>query len=255
MLERSGLESERPANRARADPSPGLRAAWPPGHQKETPWITEVIHGVFIPFGGNVITAPGLRFSGMAARVVKVPFPLPMRMEEFEPCGWCKPGVDVAVLVEISRQSGAGFLLYRHRHPFREIAGAIPEINEQTRAEIVLQDAIGGQWIGEIYVAILVEITERNFSPDGARSKIDRLLQGKLASAVAEVAGNEETSGILRARSRQDEVKITVLVQVGHLDVIALRVDHHILPDSEAAEAIAEEGEDLQVGPARLLSK
>ena len=51
--------------------------------------------------------------------------------------------------------------------------------------------------------------------------------------AVAEVAGNEETGVILRARSRQDEVKITVLVQVGHLDVIALRVDHYILTDSE----------------------
>jgi hypothetical protein len=45
-------------------------------------------------------------------------------------------------------------------------------------------------------------------------SNIDHLLHGKVAGAVAEVAGNEETSAILRARSRQDEVKITVLVQI-----------------------------------------
>ena len=53
-------------------------------------------------------------------------------------------------------------------------------------------------------------------------SKIDHLLYGKVAGPVTEVAGNEETSVILRARSRQDEVKITVLVQIGNLDVIAL---------------------------------
>jgi hypothetical protein len=33
-------------------------------HQKETPWITKVIHGVFNPFGGYVITAPGVRSTG-----------------------------------------------------------------------------------------------------------------------------------------------------------------------------------------------
>ena len=155
--------------------------------------------------------------------------------------------VDVAVLVEISRQGGAGFLLHCHRLSLVEIARPISEINEQIRAEIVPLNAIGGQWKGDIHVAIFVEITERNFSPDGARSKIDRLLQGKVASPVAEIAGNEATSLILRARPRQDEVKITVLVQIVDLDVIVLRIDDYILPDSEAAEAIAEE--NLQVVP------
>jgi hypothetical protein len=154
--------------------------------------------------------------------------------------------VDVAVLVEISRQGRAGFLLYRHRLPCREIARAISEINVQLRAEIVPHSAFGGPWKGDIHVAIFVKIAERNFTPDGAQSKIDRLLQRKVTSPVAEVAGNEETSYIVRARSRQNEVKITVLVQIGDLDVIALRVGDHVLPDSEAAEAIAEE--DLQVG-------
>ena len=44
--------------------SPGLRAVRPQSHQKETPWITKVIYGVFNPFGGYVITAPGVRSTG-----------------------------------------------------------------------------------------------------------------------------------------------------------------------------------------------
>ena len=70
--------------------------------------------------------------------------------------------IRVTVIVKISRPGRAGFLPDSYRLTLREIAGAISEINRQIRAEIMSLNAIGGQWISKIHVAILVEISERN---------------------------------------------------------------------------------------------
>jgi hypothetical protein len=129
--------------------------------------------------------------------------------------------IRVPVLVKISRPGRARFLPDSYCLALREFARAISKVNEQIRAEIAPHTAIGGQWIGDIHVAILVEIAKRNFSPGGSFSKINHLLYGKVAGAVTEVAGNEETSAILRADPARTRSRLPSLL-VGDLDVIAL---------------------------------